>query len=105
MPKRVSIFLFFVFSSLLFSCKKDETGLTISVSPDHPTVNTAVTFTSSQSGGGWEYHWSFGDTNTNVTSSSSTSHTYTQTGTYTVALTLYRNGSPNGTASTQIIVQ
>jgi hypothetical protein len=98
-------FLPFVIACLLLSCKKENTQLTITISPDHPTVQSAVTFTSSQTGSGWQYSWDFGDGNTNSTNTPSTTHSYLQQGTYNVTLNVYHNGSPMGFCSASVTVQ
>ena len=89
---------------LLFGCKKENDPLTVTFSPASPTVNSAVQFTSSQSGGNWQYNWNFGDSNTNSTNTPTTSHTYSTAGTYNVTLNVYVGGNPSGFASTSVTV-
>ena len=95
----------FVAVCFLMACNKEKTPLTITVSPDHPVVNSAVTLTSSQTGSGWKYSWEFGDGDFNSTNTSSTTHTYIQAGNYNVTLNVDHNGNPMGTCSVAITVQ
>lgn len=95
----------FVFSVMLFSCKKESDPLTVTFTPANPSVNTSVQFTSSQSGGNWQYNWNFGDSHTNSTNTPTTSHTYSTAGTYNVTLNIYVGGNPSGFASTSVTVQ
>ena len=106
MQKSAGAFIcFFLVAIFFIHCKKENSALTVTFSPDHPAVQTAVTFTSSQTGSGWQYSWDFGDGNTNSTNTSTTTHSYIQAGTYNVTLNVYHNGSPMGFCSTSVVVQ
>lgn len=97
-----ALFLLTVFAS---SCKKDNEPLVITYTPSQPAVNSSVQFTSSQSGGSWQYNWNFGDGNTNSTNNPTAAHTYSTAGTYNVSLNIYSGGNPSGFASVSITVQ
>ena len=90
---------------LLLSCKKESDPLVITYSPSQPVANGSVQFTSSQSGGNWQYSWNFGDGHTNSTNNPSTTHTYAVAGTYNVQLNIYVGGNPSGMASVSVTVQ
>jgi PKD repeat protein len=97
--------LLFLLTLLAGSCKKENDPLVITYSPSQPVANGSIQFTSSQSGGNWQYSWNFGDGHTNSTNNPSTTHTYTVAGTYNVQLNIYVGGNPSGMATISVTVQ
>jgi PKD repeat protein len=75
-------------------------------SPSNPSVNQAVVFTATASGGvsPYSFNWNFGDGT--VGSGSSVTHSYSSPATYTVVLTVHDSASPSHsqTASQSVTV-